>query len=66
MNRDCRDKAIADTEFAYYESIARLIADNPTVTLSEGALIPADSTTLFGAGRASRSFPHRSRTITEL
>jgi hypothetical protein len=35
MNRDCRDKAIADTEFAYYESIARLIADNPTVTLSD-------------------------------
>jgi hypothetical protein len=32
----------------------------------EGALIPADSTTLFGAGRASRSLPHRSRTIPEL
>jgi hypothetical protein len=35
MNRDCRDKAIADAEFAYYESIARLIVDNPTVTLSD-------------------------------
>ena len=35
MNRDYRDTPIADAEFRYYESIARLIADNPTVTLSD-------------------------------
>jgi hypothetical protein len=35
MNRTELDKAIAAKEFEYLESIAKLIADNPTVTLAD-------------------------------
>jgi hypothetical protein len=35
MNRETLNKAIDDAKFSFYESIAKLIVDNPTVTLAE-------------------------------
>ena len=35
MTREFLSKAIADAKTAYLESIARLIIENPTVTLAE-------------------------------
>jgi hypothetical protein len=35
MNKADLKKAFADAEFAFYESIAKLIADNPAVSLAE-------------------------------
>lgn len=35
MNRDSLNKAIDDAKFSYYEGIARLIFDNPTVSLPD-------------------------------
>jgi len=35
MTREFLAKAIADAKTAYFESIARLIVENPTVTLAE-------------------------------
>jgi hypothetical protein len=34
MSRDSLTKAITDAKFNYYESIAKLIVDNPTVSLA--------------------------------
>jgi hypothetical protein len=35
MNRDSLNKAIDSAKFSYYESIAKLIVDNPTVSLAD-------------------------------
>lgn len=35
MNKTELRKAFADAEFAFYESIAKLIVDNPTVSLAK-------------------------------
>jgi hypothetical protein len=35
MNKTELTKAFADAEFAFYESIAKLIVDNPTVSLAK-------------------------------
>jgi hypothetical protein len=35
MNREFLTKAIADAKTAYFESIARLIVENPTVKLTD-------------------------------
>lgn len=34
MNREILNKAIDDARFSYYESIAKLIVDNPAVSLA--------------------------------
>jgi hypothetical protein len=35
MNRDSLNKAIDSAKFSYYESIAKLIVDNPAVSLAD-------------------------------
>jgi hypothetical protein len=35
MNRESLNKTIDGAKFSYYESIAKLIVDNPTVSLSD-------------------------------
>jgi hypothetical protein len=35
MNRDSLTKAIDSAKFSYYEGIARLIVENPTVSLAD-------------------------------
>ena len=35
MNRDTLTKAIDSAKFSYYESIAKLIVDNPAVSLAD-------------------------------
>jgi hypothetical protein len=35
MNRDSLNKAIDSAKFSYYESIAKLIVDNPAISLAD-------------------------------
>jgi hypothetical protein len=54
MNRTELDKAIAAKEFEYLESIAKLVADNPTVKLAD--LRQQYGITYYTMSRAQRMF----------
>lgn len=60
MNKEILNKAIDSAKFSYYESIAKLIVDNPAVSLAD--LRKRHSITHHGMWKAQEMFHVRRKT----